>query len=366
MRNATAADGVEIVTRPDALAADARAFLQQAEARCIEFGLPWFSNLAATVYPDNAQLRFYILRRGGRVLALLPLRAERAVLGWTLHALGNFYTALYEPLCAADCRPQDLAELLDAMRAEFGGLASLRLAPMDPAAPGYRLMLEALRGAGWRPFEFFAFGNWHQAIDEPWSAYLAQRSGVLRSTLKRAGKKFTGDGGTLEIVTAPADLPRAIAAYEKVYAASWKKPEPYPDFMPGLLRSCAERGQLRLCIAWIDGQAIAAQVWIVAHGKAEIYKLAYDENFKQYASGTLLTAKLMEHAIDVDRVTEIDYLIGDDPYKQAWMRDRRERWGVIAYNPRSPGGLAGWARDALGQRIKSLRARFARGTEKAP
>jgi hypothetical protein len=68
---------------------------------------------------------------------------------------------------------------------------------------------------------------------------------------------------------------------------------------------------------------------------------------------------LMEHVIEIDKVEEIDYLIGDDPYKKAWMSHRRERWGVIAYNPRSMGGLAGWAREALGRRIKSIETRFA-------
>jgi len=43
-------------------------------------------------------------------------------------------------------------------------------------------------------------------------------------------------------------------------------------------------------------------------------------------------------------VHEIDYLTGDDTYKKDWMSHRRERWGIIAFNPRTPRGLlgAGW------------------------
>lgn len=354
----SASAGIEVVHHPNALAPDVRALFGQAEARCVEFGLPWFRNLAATVYPDGDLLRFYTLRDEGRVLAVLPLRLERSGFGLTLNALANFYTAQFEPLCAPECRPADLAALLSAMRHDFPAVASLRLAPMDPSSQAYAMLPEALRSAGWYPYQFFSFGNWYQTIDTPWNEYLAQRSGVLRSTIKRASKKFAADGGTLEIVTETNDLARAIDAYEKVYAASWKKPEPFPEFMPGLMRTCAEQGQLRLGLAWIDGQAIAAQLWIVAHGKAEIYKLAYDESFKAYASGTLLTAKLMERAIDTDKVSEIDYLIGDDPYKQAWMRDRRERWGIVAYNPRSLMGVAGWTRECLGRALKAVKTRF--------
>ena len=71
-------------------------------------------------------------------------------------------------------------------------------------------------------------------------------------------------------------------------------------------RRCAESGWLRLAIAYIDDQPAAAQIWIVSNGVANIYKLSYDERFAKFSLGTLLTAHLMEHAIDVDKVHEID------------------------------------------------------------
>lgn len=351
--------GIEVVRQPRELAPDVRAFLAQAETRRAEFGLAWFDNLAATVYPGSPHLRFYVLRKEGEVQAVLPLRAERAGRGWTLHALGNFYTTLFEPLFGPGCTAADVASLLKAMRAELPGLHSLRLAPMEPCAPSYRLMIDGMRAAGWRPFEFFSFGNWYLPVHASWLTYLGERDGKLRSTIKRMSKKFSGDGGTLEIVTDSADVARAVEAYVKVYAGSWKQPEPYPDFIPGLARNCAAHGSLRLGLAWLNGRPVAAQLWIVAHGRAEIYKVAYDEVFKAYAPGTLLTAKLMEHVIEIDKVSEVDYLIGDDPYKKTWMSHRRERWGVIAYNPRSLGGLTGWARESLGRTVKSIRSRFA-------
>jgi hypothetical protein len=47
-------------------------------------------------------------------------------------------------------------------------------------------------------------------------------------------------------------------------------------------------------------------------------------------------------------VAEVDYLIGDDAYKQDWMSHRRERWGIVAYNPRTLFGLAGALKQMLG------------------
>jgi hypothetical protein len=245
-------------------------------------------------------------------------------------------------------------------------MASLTLSPMAPGSHAHLVLLEALASDRWFPFEFFAFGNWYEPVKTDWTAYLAARGGALRSTIKRMSKKFAADGGVLEVVTRPENLAAAIAAYEEVYAASWKNPEPFPDFMPGLLRTCAEKGSLRLGVAWLNGKAIAAQAWIVSHGRAEIYKVAYDQAFKAYAPGTLLTATLVQHVIETDRVSEIDYLIGDDPYKKTWMSKRRERWGIVAYNLRSLPGLAGLAYEALGRTAKYLSQAARRRRTPAP
>ena len=111
-------------------------------------------------------------------------------------------------------------------------------------------------------------------------------------------------------------------------------------------------GALRLGIVHVDGEPAAAQLWIVHSGKALIYKLAYDERFGELSVGTILSATLFQHALDVDKVTEVDYLSGDDAYKKDWMSQRRERWGILALNPRTPRGLIAIARHVGGRAAK--------------
>ncbi|WP_182915775.1 GNAT family N-acetyltransferase [Massilia cavernae] len=347
---------VEVFAHPDALPADVQGFMHEAEKRNVGLGLCWYRNLVAAVYADDPGVRFYVLRNKGQVRAVMPLRAEKERLGWRLTSLSNFYTSLYEPVLAPGVTAAGLLPLLSALNREFRPLSSLMLAPMDAGGEAYRTLLGAMRLKGWLPFEYFSFGNWYLPVSFDWNKYLAQRSSTQRNTIRRMGKKFANDGGVLEIVTGPDDLPGAIEAYERVYAASWKKPEPFPAFVPGLVQSCAAKGYLRLGLAWLGGEPVAAQVWIVAHGRAEIYKVAYDEKFKAYSPGTLVTALLMQHVIDVDKVGEVDYLIGEDPYKKTWMSHRRDRRGIIAYNPRALSGLAGLARESAGRLVKAVRA----------
>lgn len=346
---------VEVYASLDALPPDACAFLQMAESRNIGFGLDWYRNLVRTVYRDHGGLRLYVLRHSNKPVAVLPLRIERARIGWTAHSLSNYYTTLYEPVLAPNTKGADLVPLLDKLRADFSCLGSLMLAPMAHGSHAYVVLLEALALGRWFPFEYFAFGNWYEPVRGSWPDYLAERKSNLRSTIKRMGKKFAGEGGVLEVVTRPEDMPDAIAAYEKVYAASWKNPEPFKEFMPGLLQTCAEKGMLRLGLARLNGEPVAAQAWIVGHGRAEIYKVAYDEGFKEFSPGTLVTAMLVQHVMEIDGVSEIDYLIGDDAYKKTWMSERRERWGIVAYNLRSLPGILGFLREASGRAFKHLR-----------
>ena len=88
---------VEVFNHPELLPKDAQALLATAEQRNVEFGVHWYCNLVNAVYPENAGVRFYVLRDEKQVLAVLPIRAEKCTMGWRLESLSNFYTSLYEP-----------------------------------------------------------------------------------------------------------------------------------------------------------------------------------------------------------------------------------------------------------------------------
>ena len=185
---------------------------------------------------------------------------------------------------------------------------------------------------------------------------LAALPGQLRTTLKRCARRLAREGAwKVAIHTAPGpDLESAITDFVAVYQASWKDPEPYPRFIPELCRTAAKLGWLRLGILSLEGRALAAQLWLHCAGRSMIYKLAYDEAFAHLSPGSLLTAALMQNAIDNDHATEIDYLSGDEAYKRDWMSHRRERIGIVAFNPRSLYGLAAAARHFAGKLTRQV------------
>ncbi|MDI6746524.1 MAG: GNAT family N-acetyltransferase [Rhodocyclaceae bacterium] len=339
---------------PQEFTPDTARFFEEFSRKNIEFSIDWFANLQHGVFAEDPGIRYYVAELAGQPVAAMPIRLIREGVIRRIEALGNFYTSLYSPAFSPTATALDLLPILEAENCDCRGAHVMRFAPMDSSSPTYEALLTALRTTGWVPFRYFCFGNWFLKIDKPWSEYLKAREGKLRNTLKRTSKKFAAEGGTLEIISEPEDIEPAIRAFNAVYAVSWKKPEPYPEFIPGLIRSLAARGSLRLGIARLAGQPIAAQLWTVYQGRAHIFKLAYDAAFAHFSSGTLLTAHLMEHVIDRDEVAEVDYLIGDDAYKQLWMSHRRERWGIVAYNPRTLIGLALLVREVAGRLFRKL------------
>ncbi len=343
---------VEVLHHPDQLPADVQALFADASSEYIEFGAPWFRNLVNSVFAQHPGVHFYVVRSGGQPVVALAVLLQKAAWSNRVESLGNYYTALYSPAVDASAKPSDMVLLLQALKKNHSPVASMRFSPMDSNSPNFALLRDALRSAGFQSFEFFCFGNWYLTVKGNWEAYLMGRTGTLRSTIKRMNKKFLADGGRLEIISDSADVERALQAYEQVYAASWKNMEPYPNFIQGLVRTSAAQGWLRLGIAWLENKPIAAQIWIVANGKSNIYKVAYDENYKAYTPGTLLTAVLMQHSFEVDTVTKVDYLMGDDPYKKTWMSERQERWGIVAYNPQTVAGAILLVKEVVGRTLK--------------
>lgn len=315
----------------------------------------WYAVFARHALDAGAEVRLYADAAARAALLLqvpLPSRMRRQI------SLANYYSCAHAPLLhpGADAAAA-LAEIVAAIAAERPRWDSVSLLGLDPTAPGFDALAAALRGAGMMVRPFFDFGVWYQATAGlSFARYCDGLPGELRNTWTRKRKKLAGNPSLrLSFCDGAAGLEQGIADYQAVYRASWKDAEPYPDFMPALMRACAGLGALRLAVYHLDGQPAAAQFWIVWHGRATIFKLAHDERFAEHSLGTLLTMAVMERVLETDRPFEIDFGHGDDAYKKLWLPQRRERWGLLAANPRTPRGLALALRETAGQLYRRVR-----------
>jgi hypothetical protein len=327
----------------------------------------WFALLLAHGF-ERAPLRVHALPLGSAsggdlVLSSAAAPSEtvtclhlmQAAAGAPLTAMANYYSCLYGPASvdglgmlgdAGAAANVDWVATAQTLR-QLPGSAVVRLQPLDAQAAWLAGLERGLRAAGYQTARYFAFGNWYQPVPAGgFAVYWAERPSALRNSTERGRRRLNKAGDwRIEIVAQPgAELEAALAAYLAVYAQSWKQPEPCLDFIPELVKLAAERGWLRLGVLWLNGEPLAAQLWLTCAGKANIYKLAYVKGVEKLSAGSVLTQALMQHAMDVDRVTEVDYLSGDDAYKADWMALRRERVGLEAFDVRRPAGLLAAAR----------------------
>jgi hypothetical protein len=224
---------------------------------------------------------------------------------------------------------------------------------LDPVAKNDSILhslRQAMESSGFSCHGSFRFYNWiHRLQGQSSADYMADRPARVRNTVARKRRKLEREHGYRIRLFTGHDLRQGIADYNAVYAASWKANEVFEDFVRELAECFSESGWLRLAILYIEDQPSAAQLWFVAYGKASIFKLAYDEAWKKYSPGSILIAYLMEYVIDTDKVEEIEFLTGNDAYKQDWMSERRERWRLCGGNTHRARNWGAQLLDSLGK-----------------
>lgn len=320
----------------------------------------WFHLLAREgLTPSPRVCRVLGLRAGsGEEAPVLHLKQDREGGAWS--SLSNYYAGVYGPSGdSAHLTADDWALAAREVRQWPGG-GVLQLEPLDADSAWLPAFKQGALCAGYRVWEEPAFGNWFQPVEPGvYSNYWQARPSTLRNTVERATRKLdrAGEwcveifaGGGDNSAADAATLSRVTDAYLSVYANSWKPQEPNPGFMPAFIALAARHGCLRLGVLWLQGRPLAAQMWLVYPGcSAQIFKLAHVNGEEKWSAGSVLTAELVRHSIDLDNVRELDFLSGDDTYKADWMGHRRVRERLVLAHPASVSGLA-----ALGRRTVQL------------
>ena len=325
----------------------ANALFEQGEKGSIFFSRPWLENVATTLDDDQAMLLACVID-GNKMLAILPLIKSA---GNTLNSLKHRYTTHYSLLLADPEHDQDQQQILVCLvqglsQLPFKALLLEPIADNDSRIVG---MQEILTKTGYRCERLFRLYNWiYRVQGQSFEEYMAARPAGLRNTISRKKRKLDREHGYEIRLFTGAEVPLAMSDYYAVYTASWKANEQYVNFLDGIVKGFSWPGWSRLAILYVKGKPIAAQLWFVLSGKASIFRLAYDEAWKPYSPGSILTSFLMEYVIDTDKVEEIDFLTGNEAYKQDWMSARRERFALSCVKNLKPTGK-------FEQFVKSLR-----------
>lgn len=296
-----------------------------ADARATGFASPfdrgeWFDLLEAHGFAGAGRVDARGTSDG--VGAWLPLRREGP---GHFAGLTNWYSFSIRPLFrGSGHRAAALADLFGKLRQRAARVSLYPVPDADRAA-----IADAMRAAGWWVKALPAGDrHWLDLSDMDHDGWWDSRPGALKNTVKRKAKKGVVDIALFDVFDADA-----WAAYEQIYAASWKPEEGDPALLRAFAEAESARGTFRMGLARIAGEPVAAQYWTVEDGTAFIHKLAHVEDSLKASPGTLLSAALFRHVIEVDGVKRIDFGTGNDAYKRDWMNRHEPLWWIEAFNP---------------------------------
>lgn len=245
--------------------------------------------------------------------------------GGRLTALANRHSLRVAPIFSGPAEPLQRRRLIRAMagRLRRPGLGVVRIALPAVATPDAELIGRAFGRAGWLVARRAAPPLWRTdtqglSFDDYWET----RPAALRDRIERAAR------------AAPLDLEVA----DRFAAAMWAEFAALDEGADAFLRAFAEQesaaGSLRLAVARLGGEPVAAQLWTVDRGVATAHRLAQAPGRRSLSPGAQLSATMFRYLLNVDHVDQIDYGAGGDRWKADWAEERLPRQRLDLFNPR--------------------------------
>lgn len=311
--------------------------------------LEWLQCLIENAGFTEAGVRVFFDSSGGWMLPMY--RQGRG----PLESLSNYYSPEFAIL--GDSARVDRGALVETVMAASGGAGRVELRHLRPNCAGGQVLIDGFRESRFSVEVRPQYANWYCPV--AWSSFdefMQSRPSKLQNTVRRARSRLKKHHRVAFVLTAAPDegLEPAIAAYTQIYQKSWKPRENHPAFVPALIRLAAAHGRLRLGTLTIDDIPAAAQLWFFDRDVAHIYKLAHDPQFQPFSVGSILTAEMFRHAIDVDRACEIDFGVGEEPYKRDWVTQRRDLLQLEAIDSRKMKGWIALTRRRAGRLVRRL------------
>lgn len=307
-------------TEWDQLPVGADALLGLSEKQSVFISRDWFEVVTSTLVAGEQSIVLACVESADSLLAMMPLIKNK---GSTLSSLKHRYTPHYSLLLVDENQEEVLACLVSGL-SELSP-AGLLFEPIVGSDNKMVMLQRAMEEAGYHCERIFRHYNWiHRVQRQTLATYMAERPARLRNTISRKKRKLEREHGYSLRVYTGDDVISGMADYYAVHDASWKATEQYTDFLNSLVAKFSRQGWTQLALLYIEGKPAAAQLWFVHHGKVSIFRLSYDERWKQYSPGSILTDFMMESVFVSNQVAEIDFLTGNEAYKSDWMSERRE------------------------------------------
>lgn len=254
-----------------------------------------------------------------------------------LKSLTSFYSAIAEPIFMANVEQQHdvFFQLCQCVR-DKNYWHKMTLGPFNDSGSLCKIIQDVF---GYHRIYSIA-ANWYQSNIISAEKYIENRPSRLKNTIKRNRNKLLKNHEVnVKTVTNLIDFNQCFLQYQNIYQQSWKGEEGSYDFIQAVCQSALLQNKLRMGMLYVDDVAVATQLWFVEKHTASIFKLAYHPDYRQYSVGSILSMALSEHVIEHDKVNQIEFGMGNEPYKQEWMSAVQQRITLECFNVKTLKGF---------------------------
>ena len=304
---------------------------------CFDWFRIWFKH-----FLGGNKLFIILLYKDGRLVAIAPLMIKREkfrgmITTKKIELIGNFHSHVRNVISNngnKDAMRIHLETILDFLDRDYTDWDLIELDSMPEEDEALNIWREILDQRGLKKREYFCFGDWYlDGIDYSGDEYIKKRSKNTRSGVGKKARRMEKLGHLeFRVGTDREKLDEFLALYQEVRGKSWKYPEKDTAFLNEARRMAAEKQCLKFGFLFLNGLPIATLFAIISKGIAYLMEVVYDSEFERFSPGEIIHGEFIKYLIDVDKVTEVDALRGDEPYKKSWTPQRRERKGVLIFN----------------------------------
>jgi len=262
----------------------------------------------------NGKLEFAAVRRGGELVAVLPLTRRRG----GLQSPTNDHTPRFGPLVKDRDAASDLARALLARKPR-----TLRMEYIDSSSTSISELRDQAQKANYRLLE----REWERppyvAIEGTWEQYQSTLEGKIRRDLARRRRRLADEGRVeLDVRNGADHLPELLNEGWALEPSGWKSREgtavrSRPEtqaFYTSLADWAARRGILRLSFLRVGRRSVAFQYGLEDAGVYYFLKGGYDQGYRSFAPGKLLVQALLERAFE-ENLNRFEFLGADDRFK---------------------------------------------------
>jgi CelD/BcsL family acetyltransferase involved in cellulose biosynthesis len=310
----------------------------------------WFSIWLKHFLGEN-KLLILLLYRENEIVAIAPFLIKRErVKGIPIkkiELLGNVYSPFrYFLINEEDNKEKEknLLFIFNFLFKKFKGWNVLDLNAIPEENNWLNLVITTLKQRGLNYSEYLCFGDWYlDEIKYSGNEYFNNLPQKMKKDILYCKRRLEKMGKCeFRLIRDGDNIDDYMDIYYMVYSKSWQKKEGIgPNFHRDLAKIAVKKNWLRLGFLFFEDSPIASQFWVSNNGIAYILKTVYDQEYKKFSPGKILTSEMIKYAIDVDGVKTLDYVQGDEAYKEDWTPKRRERCGVLIFNNNIKGKYLG-------------------------